>query len=272
MPSREFLEKYPLYRRFKIDVPEMLKSLDTPPIHMNCEVCVSDQTFRMTGYTLLGSWGPGQQGNVISLKYRCASCDLFLRFFLVKFDPIEGYALKVGQEPPWDISIDRTLERALGKYVGYYRKGLTCESHSYGIAAFSYYRRIVEQVIDKLLDDIADLIGGEEKQRYLEALERAKQATITQDKIELVKDLLPPILRPDNMNPLSVLHNTLSRGLHRESDEECLELAETTREILVFLVNQVATSRATACTFTASMRRLLNRRSTTMHPERDSSE
>lgn len=148
----------------------------------------------------------------------------------------------------------------LGDHADYYKKGLICESQSYGIGAFSYYRRVVEEIIDELLNEIADLMTGEERDRYLEALEQTKKTKITHDKIDLVKDLLPPILRPNEMNPLSVLHDVLSQGLHRESDEHCIELAMTVREALVFLVNQVAASRAAAASFTESMRKLLDRR------------
>lgn len=80
-------------------------------------------------------------------------------------------------------------------------------------------------------------------------------------KIELVKDLLPPILRPEGMNPLAALHSALSQGLHAESDEECLDLAQHCREVLVFLVNQVAASKDTAKSFTSSMRKLLDKKS-----------
>ncbi|MFZ0548883.1 MAG: hypothetical protein WAM60_25760, partial [Candidatus Promineifilaceae bacterium] len=56
-------------------------------------------------------------------------------------------------------------------------------------------------------------------EQYQFALAETKKTTITQDKINLVKDLLPAILRPDGMNPLSILHSSLSKGLHAESDE-----------------------------------------------------
>ena len=168
--------------------------------------------------------------------------------------------MKVGQEPPWDISLDRTLEKILGDQAEYYKKGLICESQSYGIGAFSYYRRIVEEVIDELLAEIAEVITGEEREHYLEALEQTRKMKEARKKIDLVKDLLPPILRPDGMNPLSILHDVLSQGLHAESDEECIELATTVREVLVFLVNQLARTKTAATSFTESMRKLLDRR------------
>jgi hypothetical protein len=168
--------------------------------------------------------------------------------------------MKIGQEPPWEITPDRTLEKVLGSRSVYYKRGLVCESQSYGIGAFAYYRRIIEEIIDDLLAGVANLIAGKERDVYLEALKKVKKTTITQEKIDLVKDLLPPILRPDGMNPLSTLHSVLSEGLHEQTDERCIELAMAVREALVFLVNQVTLTQTSAANFTESMRKILERK------------
>ena len=110
------------------------------------------------------------------------------------------------------------------------------------------------------MSDIAELIPSEEREAYNKALEKAKRTPVAQDKIRLVKDLLPEVLKPDNVNPLSILHDILSEGLHSEPDEECLELAANVRDALVFLVNQVLERKARAAEFTKSMRKLLDRK------------
>lgn len=135
-----------------------------------------------------------------------------------------------------------------------------CESQGYGIAAFSYYRRITEDIIDELLDSISDLIDIENKAQYQTALERTKKTRVTQEKIDLVKDLLPPILRPKGMNPLGVLHSQLSEGLHAETDEACLENAGHVREVLTFLVNQIIQSKESSKKFTESMQAILDKK------------
>lgn len=137
---------------------------------------------------------------------------------------------------------------------------MVCESQGYGIGAYAYYRRIIESIIDSLLDSIADLIVEGEKQRYLKALEKTKKTTIAQEKIDLVKDLLPEILRPDGMNPLNLLHTTLSEGLHAKTDDECLEIAGSIREILIFFVNRILQTKQTSKKFTTSMRKLLDKK------------
>lgn len=262
MPDQELLEKYPLYRKFKYENPPDLGELKKPAIHMDCPVCKSGQTFKMSNeyHELFNHPNIPAEGAVVRAAYACASCGRSLRYFFLKFDPKGKYVMKVGQEPPWDITPDRTLEKMLGAHAEHYKKGLICESQSYGIGAFAYYRRIVEEIIDDLLAGIADLMGDEDRERYLEALEETKKTKVAQEKISLVKDLLPPLLRPGGMNPLSTLHEVLSEGLHMEPEERCLELAMGVREVLVFLVNQIEVTRTAASDFTKSMRRLLDRR------------
>ena len=46
-----------------------------------------------------------------------------------------------------------------------------------------------------------------------------------------------------------------------QSDDNCLESAMAIREVLVFLVNQVAASNTASKTFTAGMRKLLDKKS-----------
>lgn len=157
--------------------------------------------------------------------------------------------------------MDKNLERTLGKHAKTFRKGLVCESQGYGIGAFSYYRRITEEIIDELLDSITDLIEIENKEKYKEALVKTKTTRVTQEKIDLVKDLLPSILKPNGMNPLGVLHSELSEGLHAEADDACLENASHVKSILTFLVNQIIQSKDSAKGFNESMKSILDKKS-----------
>lgn len=148
----------------------------------------------------------------------------------------------------------------LGAHKDYLKRGLICELQGYGIGAFAYYRRIVEAVIDKLLDSIPALLSGAELEAYRAALTKTKDTRVTQEKIELVKDMLPAILRPNDTNPLKALHGILSEGLHAQSDEECLKSAVVVRTTLVFLASQVAASAEAGREFSESMKVLLARK------------
>lgn len=264
MPNKQFLEEYPLYRKYKIDriVPTM-DQLPDVRIKMACPKCGVSQTFVMTNeyHENCEYANYPVDGVVFRMVYLCSHCQKFERVFCIKIDEQKQWMMKVGQFPAWEIIGDPNIERLLGRHSAYYKKGLVCESQGYGIGAFGYYRRIVEEIIDELLDEISGLLTGKELTRFNDALQKTKETIVAQEKIELVKDLLPPILRPNGMNPLSVLHSSLSEGLHADSDETCLEYAGICREVLVFLVNQVAASKAASKNFTESMKKLLNKKS-----------
>jgi hypothetical protein len=202
-------------------------------------------------------------GYVATVVYRCAACGKGTRFFTLLFQSKDKtrFVMKVGQYPPWEITPDRSLARLLDEHVDTFKKGLICESQGYGIAAYAYYRRITELIIDNLLDSLEGMLDQKDRDTYRVALAEAKRTRVAQDKIALVKDLLPDSLRPNGMNPLALLHDTLSEGIHEKPDEECLELAGHVRSILAYLVNEVLRSKDAKKNFTESMKRLLDKKS-----------
>lgn len=265
MPDKEFLEKDPLYSKLDIDPVETYEMIPKPAVHMFCESCESDQTFQMvSGYNWNGPDRFPVPEDVDTFEalcvYECAACGCH-RSFLLHFDIQEQSVTKAGQYPPWSIDISKDLTPVLGKYEKVYKKGLICESQGYGIGAYAYYRRIIEDIIDKLLDMIPDLLSGNDREMYLHALEQTKQEINASDKIALVKDLLPISLRPGGINPLNALYQALSEGLHAETDEDCMALAEDIRLVLIYLVEQVAIARESSKNFTEGMKKLLEKKS-----------
>jgi|WetSurMetagenome_2_1015567.scaffolds.fasta_scaffold78750_2 hypothetical protein len=262
MPNKEFLEEYPLHRKLTIKLPVTLDMLPKPAIHMHCHVCESEQTFNMTNeyFDLFQYMNTPTKNTKVRLVYLCQSCKSFSREFYLYLSNNLDYIYKIGQYPAWEIKIDKNLDKVLGKHSANFKKGLVCESQGYGIGAFAYYRRITEEIIDELLDSIFDLIDESGKEEYKFVLDKTKTTRVTQDKIDLVKDLLPTILKPNGMNPLGVLHSELSEGMHANSDQDCLEIATHIREILTFLVNQIIQSKESAKQFTTSMKSILDKR------------
>lgn len=258
-----FLEEYSLFRKFAIKVPLSMHRIQKPAINMHCHKCLSNQTFNMVNEYYEFSDrinAPASNNQNVRLLYLCQACKITYRQFHVYISPALDYVYKFGQYPEWEIKIDRNLEKALGNHSINFKKGLICESQGYGIGAFAYYRRITEEIIDELLDSIIGLIEVENQLKYMTALAETKKTRVAQEKINLVKDLLPGILRPNGMNPLSVLHSELSEGLHADTDEACLEKSSHIRNILTFLINQILSSKEASKQFTSSMRTLLDRK------------
>lgn len=260
----EFLETYPLYRKFHTEhLTTYTNNLPVAKINMRCSKCGGVRTFEMKNRyaEFTQQLNYPVSGLVSRWFYLCGDCQIFTRIFVVKFSENIDWVMKIGQLPSWEITGNKDLEKRLGEYSDLYQKGLICESQGYGIGAFGYYRRIVEETIGDLLNEITDLVSPAELSEYQIALEKTKATVVTQEKIELVKDLLPAILRPDNINPLQVLHSSLSEGLHAGSDEACLEHSESIRSTLIFLVSQIAVTKDSSKEFTQNMRKLLDKKS-----------
>jgi len=268
----KFFEEYPLYRKFRISLPDNHSKILFPGIRLFCSVCNAEHTFTLKQPVFANRQAnqlpPPQNpvavaGKIALLEYTCASCNDYRQSYLIYFDPKLQFIIKAGQYPPWVVSVERGLADVLGAYTETYQKGLVSEAQGYGIGAYAYYRRIVEQIIDSLLDTIDELIEGERREIYDRALAETKRVGSAAEKIALVKDLLPSSLRPEGMNPLGILYDALSAGIHARTDEECLELACSIRETLIFLIGQIQrtiSGRESERNFTENMKRILEKR------------
>ncbi len=72
--------------------------------------------------------------------------------------------------------------KLLGEDRFYYRRGRECEVGGYGIGALGYYRRVVEDVIARLLEELRTLIPESEREPYeaAQALRRQRKSLCDQ--------------------------------------------------------------------------------------------
>lgn len=270
MPDKKFLEEYPLYKKKKIELISCNNGfyawykIPSPSINYQCPNCGSSQTYNITE-----EFDEEQSVEKIiatnyHVQYKCDGCrESKIEYFINLSMPDNSdyhkvFVQKIGQFPAWSIKTDNTIDKMLGEYKDLYKKGLICQSQSYGIGSYAYFRRIAENIIDKLLYLIPNLIeSNEDKIKFSEALNEVKKTHVTEKKIELIKDLLPLSLRPNNINPLKILHSALSNGIHNKTDEECMERAEEIKNVLTFLTNQIIKAEEDKRTFTENMKKLL---------------
>ena len=121
------------------------------------------------------------------------------------------------------------------------RKGRRAENQSLGIGAFAYYRRVVENQKNLLLEEFrkaAVRLGAD--QELLDEIKRAREQTQFSEALKLVKDAIPDGLKVQGDNPLKLLHRALSKGVHELDDEGCLERAQAVRVVLTELVSNMA--------------------------------
>ena len=267
MSCKLFFEESPLYKNFEVEVPLSITSIKLPSINLFCKKCNSIQTFvyksktdRQGDYyenrgireTTVYSKQVNEaglskgahitnpsSGEIINITYRCEGCKKTKQFYSIKISEDRDYIMKIGQFPPWNISISKNLKKILKNHEDIYKKGLECESQGYGIGAFAYYRRIVEEIIDDILDRILEIVTKENKKDFIIVLEKAKKSHRAAEKIKIVKDELPSILMSEGDNPLKSLYKHLSEGIHTSSDEECLRKASDIKNILIFIIDIV---------------------------------
>ena len=278
MPDSKFLEEYGLYRKFWLPniCRHVLDQLPSPSLQVFCPNCKDERTWqevrhhrRLVGVALPISVTTPVHNCKVAIQYGCAYCGETSLTYIVQFGSdsakvkqaeqflisqgkmfdVSGHGdwvMKIGQFPPWSIDPPVELRDALGEHESLYKRGTICESQGYGIGAFAYYRRIVEDMIDQLLADVANLIEPHEREKYRAALAKVEATIVAADKIEVVKDMLPTFLRPGGINPLQTLHEALSVGIHALDEEECLALAESIRHSLAMLCKHIALAKQDA--------------------------
>ncbi len=177
------------------------------------------------------------------ITFTCRNCSSRSKTFAVRIRPQAAGALvlKYGEQPQFGPPTPSRVLTLLGDEKEYFLLGRRCESQGMGIGAFGYYRRVIEAKKTALIDEVltvaralrasTDMIGD---------LERARTETQFTRAIDAIKHGIPDSLRIDGHNPLTLLHDALSEGLHAQSDEECLQFATAIRRLLFEFVERLA--------------------------------
>lgn len=243
---KEFLETAPLYSRREFKKPfRNRSSLWIGEIEAYCDVCKQSRPFQD-----LRSRGSGSGMAVSALKsgtsyfkFSCVSCRKSHREYLVEqvLDENNICLQKYGELPRSKIIRNQVLQNFLKDDLDNYEKAIVCLSHEYGVAAFAYYRRVVENNINNLLDLVQEdtqSSGGD--QATLDAIGELRKNTPMSEKIKIANLALPSHLKPEGLNPLGRLYQVLSEGVHSLTEAECLVKAKATSECLTFLVSELA--------------------------------
>jgi hypothetical protein len=154
---------------------------------------------------------------------------------------VSGRCYKFGEIPSYGPPTPSRLIKLIGPDRETFLKGRQCENQGLGIGAFVYYRRVLENQKNRILDEIIKvgraLAIPDDSIRRLEA---AKAESQFSKALSSVKDALPQTLMINGQNPLTLLHSALSDGLHDKTDEHCLEIASCIRVVLAELSERLA--------------------------------
>jgi hypothetical protein len=270
MLDKEFLESYPLYKSFVLTRFSRLDAFRySPSVVKNCPTCKSDQTFTFSDFDE-SSWMTRSSGRAgtsldeiykditLKINYECKGCHSFQMNFMLKFSSDGKKVQKIGQYPPVTVNPSQEINVFLGEYVDLFKKGIVCESQSYGIAAFSYYRRIVELEIERLLGEVRGQVDPENAESFDAAFDEIKKSHYAKDKIDLISKIIPSRLKPGGVNPMGILYKALSEGLHSLSDEECLENATAVRQTLESFIHLLNANKDAVAKLSKATKQLLS--------------
>jgi len=101
--------------------------------------------------------------------------------------------------------VPHSIENRLGHSAGFYKKALTCRNEGYGLAAVAYYRRVVEDKTNELIDIVADAAAAfSVSSEEVTALRGAKAAGTFEEKLKIAAQVIPGVLKPDGANPFQL--------------------------------------------------------------------
>jgi len=224
--------------------------------------CTSDECSGYRKFQRISSANLPKKNEMYSyIVVRCRNCERTTKRFAIKAKYVDDATVelyKLGEIPQFGPPNPNKLMNIMGAERDYYLKGRRCENQSLGIAAFAYYRRVVENQKAKIIGEIlkvAQKLNAD--QELIEDLKAAKEETRFTEAINRIKHGLPQALLINGHNPLILLHSALSEGLHAESDEVCLELATSIRIVLTDLVERMAAAVKEEAELTSAVQRLL---------------
>lgn len=210
----------------------------TPEIQLHCdhENCNGIRFFRCVSGAdrILES----KEHSFFYITYRCSNCQKVQKTFSLaaKVDANEepqGECYKFGELPTYGPPVPPKLIKLIGPDRDEFLKGRRCENQGLGVGAFIYYRRVVENQKNRILEEIIKVsakIGAPAEK--LKTLKEAVDETQFTKALNMAKDALPESLLINGHSPILLLHSALSEGVHALTDEQCLELAGSVRVVL----------------------------------------
>ena len=181
----------------------------------------------------------GEDGHTyFYVTYLCSNCQQTTKVYslaakVYEYGEPQGECYKLGEYPPYGPHVPSKLIELIGPDRDLFLQGRRCESQGLGIGAFTYYRRVVENQKNRILEKNHQSIREDRSTpRQNQYLREAMKETQFSTALEMAKEVMPESLLIDGHNPILLLHRALSRGVHELSDEECLDFARSVRMVL----------------------------------------
>lgn len=218
-------------------------TMELPAIDYHCAQCQE--------------WGPARAGGgtqlslnaerTFNIHFLCTRCHESVKRIngsatLLSFERGESRSRVVtfGEWPRFMPRVSNPLRRLLEDEYERFANGRLAESMGLGVGAFAYYRRVVEAVKERLIRKIQQVAIRRGEQALAKQLEWAASTWQFTDAIDELRLAIPDDLKIKGHNPLTLLHSALSKGVHSQSDSECLLACQAIRKVLEQLLENIA--------------------------------
>jgi len=275
-PFAEFLESTPPYTSEaisdladqKIIGPSTGRFvLAQPDIQLHCdqESCKGIRFFYNTG----GEKHLGDESwQNCFLSYVCRNCRRTVKTYALIVRRLgtsgAGGAMKYGEVPVFGPPTPSRVITLIGPDRDMFLRGRQAENLGFGIGAFAYYRRVVENQKGRIISEITKAsakLGASPE--VIAELVQAEKETQFSKAIDQIKIGIPAALMINGHNPLTLLHTALSGGLHGQKDEDCLEIAQEIRLVLTELAERISQALKEEAELKQAVSRLMNRKKET---------
>lgn len=249
----KLLENKPLYSAIELknlEKVDLFKYNDSK-FKFYCQKDNDFKTFRLeNAESRVGPFGQlnsttkdafGKVYSTVRFEGCCLYCNEYkVDFILNLFEKDKKFWVrKIGQYPSFSVNLDKVINDFLtNENKEFYKKALMNLSTGYGIGAFAYYRRIVENEIKRIVLSISE-IDSDNSSNIKEAYELYKKDHQMSKLIDSIYQHLPNSLKELGNNPLKLLYDQLSGGIHAFSEEECLKKSEGIDYVLKFVIKQI---------------------------------
>jgi hypothetical protein len=233
----QILATWPLYRTFVYDGADAVVVVEQ--ISLFCSSCKRETFWRTYAH------GQNFKQGFTTKAYKCKNCDgaeVTYYFYWGRSTNDHNLFFKVGQHPELEEEVPESLVRAFNPTdLKMYKNALRLRNFNFGIGAVAYVRRVVE---NRMNDMLQILYEAAVEHNALPAV-LARHDEVRRDirfatKVDYAGELLPATLRPAGKpNPIAILHELASEGLHAKTDEECVDIFDACRKTFEYVFGKM---------------------------------
>ncbi len=180
----------------------------------------------------------------------CQSCKKNQVYFLLHISTFPTneerkiFVEKVGVSPQMKIlpkqEVTKFFDRESNKW---YYKGINAISDNYGIGSLAYFRRIIEKELIHIIEEIKKLPDAHSLE-IQSLLDEHKQQPTVSTIYEKIFQHLPNSLKSLGDNPIKLLYNQTSEGLHSMTEDKAMEKARIILQLLDFVIIKINEERS----------------------------